>query len=98
LAGECAFIDYSGGKPRLADPLTGEVRAVELFVNGDVDEIMPSIYNGRASGRKRETEESTSSEPTEELPEGAEVPGEAGEDPEQEIPVGMPGASPFVRG
>jgi transposase len=27
-----AFIDYSGGKPRLADPLTGEVRSVELFV------------------------------------------------------------------
>ncbi len=32
LAGERAFIDYSGGKPRLADPLTGEVRSVELFV------------------------------------------------------------------
>jgi hypothetical protein len=63
---------------------------------GDLDEIMPSIYNGRASGRKRETKEG--SEPTGELPDGAEVPGEASEEAEQEIPVGMPGASPFVRG
>jgi transposase len=31
-AGEKAFIDYSGKKPRLVDPDTGEVTEVELFV------------------------------------------------------------------
>jgi len=31
-AGEKAFIDYSGKKPHLVDPTTGEVIAVELFV------------------------------------------------------------------
>jgi transposase len=31
-AGEKAFIDYSGKKPHIADPTTGEVREVELFV------------------------------------------------------------------
>lgn len=32
LAGEKAFVDFSGKRPRLTDPETGEVRAVELFV------------------------------------------------------------------
>lgn len=31
-AGEKAFVDYSGKKPVIVDPETGEVRAVELFV------------------------------------------------------------------
>jgi transposase len=31
-AGEKCFVDYAGQKPRLTDPATGEVRAVELFV------------------------------------------------------------------
>lgn len=31
-AGEKAFVDYSGKKPRLVEPVTGEVRDVELFV------------------------------------------------------------------
>jgi transposase len=31
-AGERAFIDYSGGRPRIVDVATGEVRDVELFV------------------------------------------------------------------
>jgi transposase len=31
-AGEKAFIDYSGKKPRLTDPQTGEVHEVDLFV------------------------------------------------------------------
>ncbi len=31
-AGEKAFIDYSGKKPKIVDPETGEVIAVELFV------------------------------------------------------------------
>lgn len=31
-AGEKAFVDYSGKKPRLWDPETGESREVELFV------------------------------------------------------------------
>lgn len=31
-AGEKAFIDYSGKKPRITDPATGESRDVELFV------------------------------------------------------------------
>ena len=31
-AGEKAFIDYSGKKPRIVDPKTGEVREVELFI------------------------------------------------------------------
>jgi transposase len=31
-AGEKVFIDYSGKKPRIVDPLTGEVTDVELFV------------------------------------------------------------------
>jgi transposase len=31
-AGEKAFIDFSGKKPRLVDPVTGEVTEVELFV------------------------------------------------------------------
>jgi len=31
-AGEKAFLDYSGKKPRIVDPATGEVRDVELFV------------------------------------------------------------------
>jgi len=31
-AGEKAFIDYSGKKPRLTDPQTGEVQEVDLFV------------------------------------------------------------------
>jgi transposase len=31
-AGEKCFVDYAGQKPRLIDPATGEVRAVELFV------------------------------------------------------------------
>jgi len=31
-AGEKAFIDYSGKKPRLVDPATGEAHDVELFV------------------------------------------------------------------
>lgn len=30
--GEKAFVDYSGKKPRLVDPTTGELREVELFV------------------------------------------------------------------
>lgn len=32
VGGEQAFIDYSGTKPRLTDPSTGERREVELFV------------------------------------------------------------------
>lgn len=32
LAGEKAFVDYSGKKARLTDPQAGEVREVELFV------------------------------------------------------------------
>jgi transposase len=32
LAGEKGFIDYSGKKPRLWDPISGEAREVELFV------------------------------------------------------------------
>jgi transposase len=32
VAGERAFVDYSGKKPSLVDPSTGEVREVELFV------------------------------------------------------------------
>jgi transposase len=31
-AGEKLFVDYSGKKPRLVDPATGELREVELFV------------------------------------------------------------------
>ena len=31
-AGERLFVDYSGKKPRIADPVTGEVREVESFV------------------------------------------------------------------
>jgi len=31
-AGEKCFVDYAGQKPRLIDPTTGEVIAVELFV------------------------------------------------------------------
>ena len=31
-AGEKLFVDYAGQKPKLVDPTTGEVRAVELFV------------------------------------------------------------------
>jgi transposase len=31
-AGERAFIDYSGGKPKIVDVATGEVRTAELFV------------------------------------------------------------------
>jgi len=31
-AGEKVFVDYAGQHPHLVDPLTGEVRAVELFV------------------------------------------------------------------
>ena len=31
-AGEKLFVDYAGKKPSLVDPLTGEVREVELFV------------------------------------------------------------------
>jgi transposase len=31
-AGEKCFVDYAGQKPRLIDPITGEVIAVELFV------------------------------------------------------------------
>jgi transposase len=31
-AGEKAFVDYSGKKPRLTDPRTGEVQEVDLFV------------------------------------------------------------------
>jgi len=31
-AGDKCFVDYAGQKPRLIDPSTGEVRAVELFV------------------------------------------------------------------
>ena len=31
-AGEKCFVDYAGQKPRLTNPATGEVRAVELFV------------------------------------------------------------------
>ena len=31
-AGERLFVDYSGKKPCIADPVTGEVREVELFV------------------------------------------------------------------
>lgn len=65
---------------------------------GDVDEIMPSIYNGRARGRKRESEESTPPEGTDEPSVDLDVPGSAGAEPPQDIPVGMPGASPFVRG
>lgn len=32
LAGEKVFLDYSGKKPSIVDPLTGEVTMVELFV------------------------------------------------------------------
>jgi transposase len=32
VAGERAFVDYSGKRPTLVDPRTGEVREVELFV------------------------------------------------------------------
>lgn len=32
LAGEKAFVDYSGKKPHIVDPKTGEVTGVELFV------------------------------------------------------------------
>lgn len=32
LAGEKTFVDYSGKKPSVVDPSTGEVREVELFV------------------------------------------------------------------
>ncbi|HKY41409.1 MAG TPA: IS21 family transposase [Polyangiaceae bacterium] len=32
IAGDKLFVDYSGMKPRLVDPLTGEVTEVELFV------------------------------------------------------------------
>jgi transposase len=32
LAGDKLFVDYSGMRPRLVDPLTGEVIEVELFV------------------------------------------------------------------
>jgi len=31
-AGEKLFVDYSGKKPRVADPVTGEVTEVDLFV------------------------------------------------------------------
>jgi transposase len=31
-AGEKLFVDYSGNKPRIVDPQTGEVTEVELFV------------------------------------------------------------------
>ena len=31
-AGEKLFVDYSGGKPEVVDPETGEIRSVELFV------------------------------------------------------------------
>lgn len=31
-AGEKLFVDYSGGKPKIHDPTTGEAREVELFV------------------------------------------------------------------
>jgi transposase len=31
-AGEKLFVDYSGKRPRIADPVTGEVTDVELFV------------------------------------------------------------------
>jgi len=31
-AGDKCFVDYAGQKPRLTDPATGEIRAVELFV------------------------------------------------------------------
>jgi transposase len=32
VAGDKAFVDYSGKKPRIVDPATGEVKDVELFV------------------------------------------------------------------
>jgi transposase len=32
LAGDKAFVDYSGKKPKIVDPATGEVTDVELFV------------------------------------------------------------------
>lgn len=32
VAGEKLFVDYSGDRPQVIDPITGEVRAVELFV------------------------------------------------------------------
>ena len=32
VAGEKVFVDFAGKKPSVVDPLTGEVRAVELFV------------------------------------------------------------------
>jgi transposase len=32
LAGDKLFVDYSGNKPRIVDPTTGEVIEVELFV------------------------------------------------------------------
>ncbi|MDO9352273.1 MAG: IS21 family transposase [Solirubrobacteraceae bacterium] len=32
VAGEKMFVDYSGKRPSVADPTTGEIRAVELFV------------------------------------------------------------------
>jgi transposase len=31
-AGEKSFVDFSGKKPRIVDPETGEVTEVELFV------------------------------------------------------------------
>ncbi len=34
LAGDKMFVDYSGRKPHIIDPLTGEGREVELFVAG----------------------------------------------------------------
>jgi transposase len=32
VAGEKVFVDFAGKKPSVVDPLTGEVRSVELFV------------------------------------------------------------------
>jgi hypothetical protein len=32
--GEKLFVDYSGKKPRICDPETGEVREVELTLRG----------------------------------------------------------------
>lgn len=31
-AGEKAFVDYSGKRPQVVDPKTGEARKVELFI------------------------------------------------------------------